>query len=107
MTARRLRIDYRAIEEFNAAADWYEARLIGLGREFIDAVGTAVKRIAENPRLGGPVPGVDPELNARRFLLQKFPYAVVYLESGEEVIVVAIAHGHRRPGYWRDRLPHR
>jgi toxin ParE1/3/4 len=104
MTARRLRFDYRAVEEFIAAVDWYEARLAGLGREFINAVDRAVERLVENPRLGGPVPGVDPELGTRRLLLQKFPYSVVYLESGKEITVVAVAHGHRRPGYWRDRL---
>jgi toxin ParE1/3/4 len=104
MTARRLRFDQRAVEEFIAAVDWYEDRLAGLGREFINAVDRAVERLVENPGLGGPVPGVDPELGTRRLLLQKFPYSVVYLESGMEITVVAVAHGHRRPGYWRDRL---
>jgi len=39
----------------------------------------------------------------RRFLLQRFPYEVVYVVRGNRVLVVAIAHCKRRPGYWRDR----
>ncbi len=105
MTTRNLRVDHRAVEEFNAAADWYEAQRIGLGVEFIEAVELAVQRLRENPGLGAPVRGSDPELNARRLLLPKFPFSVVYVESGAEIRVVAFAHGHRKPGYWRERLP--
>lgn len=50
-------------------------------------------------------PGVDQELAVRRQLLKKFPYAVVYLELDAEIVIVAIAHGHEKPGYWRDRPP--
>jgi len=103
--ARRFRIDHRATEEFDAAAEWYEAQRAGLGREFIDSVEMAVQQIQERPGLGGPVPGVDSKLNVRRLLLRKFPYAIVYMESEGEILIVAIAHGHRKPGYWRERLP--
>ena len=37
--------------------------------------------------------------------MKKFPYAVVYLELVDEIVVVAIAHSHRKPGYWRGRIP--
>lgn len=52
------------------------------------------------------MPGVAPDLGVRRMLLHKFPYAVVYLTSGEEILVVAFAHCRRNPGYWRDRMRH-
>jgi len=37
--------------------------------------------------------------------LPRFPYIVFYVVDDEEVEVVAVAHGRRRPGYWlpRDR----
>ena len=41
----------------------------------------------------------------RTFHLHKFPYLVVSLNSGTVVNVLAVAHGSRRPGYWRRRLP--
>ena len=40
----------------------------------------------------------------RVFLMRRFPYLVIYMEQVEQVIVVAVAHGRRRPGYWKRRL---
>lgn len=34
---------------------------------------------------------------------QCFPYDVVVREAGNEVLVIAVAHHSRRPGYWKDR----
>ena len=39
----------------------------------------------------------------RRYLFRRFPFFVVYRVEGEEIHVIAIAHAHRRPGYWKDR----
>lgn len=37
-------------------------------------------------------------------VLHKFPYVIVFRETATTVEVVAVAHEHRRPGYWRNRL---
>jgi hypothetical protein len=29
---------------------------------------------------------------------------VVYTLEGDDLLVLAIAHQHRKPGYWRNRL---
>lgn len=42
--------------------------------------------------------------NVRKFLLARFPYAMYYVPRGDEMLVLAVAHGSRRPGYWRHRL---
>lgn len=42
----------------------------------------------------------------RRYVLHQFPFSIVYRILDEEVVVLAVAHGHRRPGYWRKRLRH-
>ena len=39
----------------------------------------------------------------RRYLMARFPYGVVYRIEGETVLVFAVAHLRRRPGYWRNR----
>lgn len=39
----------------------------------------------------------------RRFLLHQFPFAIVYESSPHRIFILAIAHTHRRPGYWKDR----
>ena len=36
-------------------------------------------------------------------VLDKFPYTVWYDLSGQVATVMAIAHQHRRPGYWKAR----
>jgi hypothetical protein len=36
--------------------------------------------------------------------LRRFPFTIIFREADAGVEIIAIAHGHRRPGYWRDRL---
>ena len=48
-------------------------------------------------------PGLSGELGAKRLLLRRFPYSIVVRESDDEFMVIAIAHQHRQPGYWRER----
>jgi hypothetical protein len=36
----------------------------------------------------------------------RFPYHVIYLETGTHIRILAIAHDRRKPGYWTDRLKH-
>ncbi|MGH8701418.1 MAG: type II toxin-antitoxin system RelE/ParE family toxin, partial [Burkholderiales bacterium] len=50
------------------------------------------------PAIGSPITPT-----ARRILLNRFPYSVVYRTSSDEIIVIAVAHQRRRPGYWRRR----
>jgi hypothetical protein len=41
---------------------------------------------------------------AQRYVFPRFPFSLVYRMRGDEVEVLAVAHGKRRPGYWRSRL---
>jgi hypothetical protein len=40
----------------------------------------------------------------RIFQLKRYPFGLVYIERGEKIIGIAVAHLKRRPGYWRKRL---
>lgn len=42
-------------------------------------------------------------VETRRYLLKRFPFLVVYRQRDGAIQVIAVAHGCRRPGYWRDR----
>jgi hypothetical protein len=55
------------------AARWYESHRAGLGVEFLDAVDSAVARIAETPRMGSLVPGISEE-TIRHRPVRRFPY---------------------------------
>jgi hypothetical protein len=45
---------------------------------------------------------IEPEI--RRSLLARFPYTIVYGIDAQTIIVIAVAHTHREPRYWIDRL---
>ena len=99
-----VRIDAEAEQELAFADLWYERRRPGLGGAFVAAVRAASHRIARHPRQFRLAPGVSPSLGVRRCLLRRFPYAIVFLELEDEIRVLAVAHLHRRPAYWRGRL---
>ena len=100
---KRVVFDPDAREEFNAAIDWYERHVSGLGARFLLAVEAAISSIRERPLAWSHVPAVPRRVGARRKLVHEFPYAVVCIILDAEIHVLAIAHGRRRPGYWRRR----
>ena len=89
-----------ASEEFSEAVRWYEARRSGLGGEFFDAVGATLSLIETNPEIGT---ALSADGQTRRALVAGFPYQVVYRLKPAELVIVAVAHLKRRPGYWKYR----
>jgi hypothetical protein len=101
---RALRIHAAAAEEAAEAAAWYERERPGLGLEFESAVDAALDVLEEDLAPLTSLPGVAGTRGIKRLVLRRFPYSVIVLESDAEVLVIAIAHHARRPGYWRARL---
>jgi plasmid stabilization system protein ParE len=66
--------------------------------KFVDEIDDGIESIRNAPNRW---PILEP--NARRFLLKRFPFAIIYREKSTKIQVIAFAHGHRRPGYWRTR----
>ena len=100
----RVHFEPEADTKYQQAGVCYEGRRAGLGLEFFDEVDATIRRILEFPRLGAAVPGVPPDLSVRRLAVRRFLYHVVYLETAEELRILAVAHDRRRPGYWQTRL---
>ena len=50
-----------------------------------------------------PLRGPSYQHGTRKTHLRRFPFALVYRVGLDEIQVLAVAHLHRRPGYWRDR----
>ncbi len=100
----RLPFEAKAAEELEAVAIFYEGEREGYGRLFLTEVTKKVARAADFPKSGPRVADTAPKRDVRLFVLSKFPYAVVTAIVGESRAVVAIAHQHRQPGYWRDRI---
>jgi toxin ParE1/3/4 len=98
-----LRLLPEADEEAREAARWYDQQRIGLGDEFLEALARSLESIERNPRLGRVDPDAPAGREVRRIRLNRFPYIVIYEIRNGDILVVAIAHGRRRPGYWLSR----
>ena len=99
---RPLRIAEPASRELSEAVRWYNAQRTGLGSELLAAIEGVLSDVAEHPLQGSPVPGVARD-RLRRMLVRRFPYQVVYEVNPDQVVVIAVAHLKRRPGYWNYR----
>ena len=97
---RPIRTSEPASEEFSEAVRWYETRRVGLGGEFFDAVSVTTSLIEANPEVGTTI---SADGQTRRALVARFPYQVVYRLRPTEIVIAAIAHLKRRPGYWKNR----
>lgn len=85
--------------EFYEAVAHYEAEQAELGLRFATKVIKASRTISDAPTLHRKHPG-----GYRRVNLEIFPYYLAYFIRRDTVIIAAIAHGHREPGYWRKRM---
>ena len=99
-----VRFEDEADQEYREAGRWYDARVAGLGLDFLDEVDATLRHVVAFPQAGSQVPRVSNDLPVRRLAVKRFPYHVIYLVSADAVRVLAVAHDRRRPGYWRDRL---
>lgn len=93
-----LTIHRAAKRHIRAAFDWYERQSPGLGAGFLQALETALDRVAENPLLYAVI-----YRDVRRALLPRFPYGVFYFVQSGQINVVAILHTSRDPKRWPTR----
>ena len=98
MPARRLRYLAEARREVDDALQWYLARSRQAAEAFLRELEHAAVLIAESlgvwPRYEG---------ESRRYVLRRFPFDIIYRESGRTIEVIALAHHKRKPGYWHRR----
>jgi len=85
--------------ELDESFDFYEEQIEGLGYDFIMEVLATVKRIKNNPEAWTQL-----SARTRRCLINRFPFGIIYQVRDNEVLIVAIAHLHRKPGYWKNRI---
>ncbi|MBM4028022.1 MAG: type II toxin-antitoxin system RelE/ParE family toxin [Planctomycetes bacterium] len=94
----RIRLHPEAETEMIEAAAYYEAQQADLGKRFLASVQDAINSITINPRL---YPVVD--LDVRRCLTKVFPFGVLFRVLPDQILIVAVMHLARHPGYWRHR----
>lgn len=85
--------------EYRDAAIFYAAARPGLGAEFTREVEAVIEKICEAPQRWRLF-----EQDVRRCLTRRFPFAVLYTIESDYILIVAIMHGSRKPGYWQHRV---
>jgi plasmid stabilization system protein ParE len=97
---RRVRFLEPATAEIAEAIAYFDQQAGGLGDRFEREVENTVALIAEFPEIGSPL-----TKRIRKFRVRKFKHKVIYALDAEEIIIIAVAHHKKRPGYWRKRIP--
>ena len=88
-----------ARRELHETVRYYNTQLVRLGDEFRDEAQETIRRIKELPEAWHPLGG-----SIRRCQMRRFPYGIIYEASGDEIVIIAVAHLHRKPEYWRKRV---
>lgn len=85
--------------ELRDARRWYYERSLLSATAFAHAIEKAISRIREEPN-SFPLAAHG----TRKLTLLRFPFNVFYRSSEIDVVIIAVAHQKRRPGYWSERL---
>jgi len=88
-----------AQQELDEAIEWYANQAPGLGEALLVETLKTFKLITRFPQAWHPLTA-----QTRRCRLNRFPYSVIYTVEDDHLLVIAIAHQHRKPRYWRARL---
>lgn len=94
----KIAFDELAHAEFDDAVEYYEQQASGLGDAFRDEVKQGLKIVKQFPGIGSVVRD-----DIRKFILRRFPYKILYSIESDYLYIIAIAHNHRDPEYWRMR----
>jgi plasmid stabilization system protein ParE len=93
-----LRFHPEAEDDVTEALQWYEQRSAIARRAFANEIDRAFQHITDAP-LRYP----QGRRGEHRFVLDRFPYTILYRVREDHLFVTAVAHQSRRPGYWRHR----
>ena len=88
-----------AEDDLKEAFSWYEDKRIGLGYDFLLQVDAGINFISRNPKIH-PIEYKE----TRKHLVKRFPYKIIYLAEEEEIIILAVIHGKRRPDLIKKRI---
>jgi hypothetical protein len=88
-----------AEQELLIEIGYLDLRAEGLGRRFLEEVRRAESLMAQFPEAGEEIrPGI------RKRLLRTFRYSLLYSVEPDGLLILAVAHHSRRPGYWISRV---
>ena len=95
----KVRLVFPANIELDEAVRYYDHQLPGLGFRFFQEVDAAIERIRFIPEAWTKI-----GKRTRRCLIKDFPYALLYAIETDEILITAVAHLHRDPKHYGDRI---
>src|ERR1043166_3908728 len=100
--AKAVKLHPEARAELCESVEYYRERAgERWATRFKTRVREGLRAIAAKPERNAPVPDLP---GAQRLRLKQFPFSLIYVNRSDHVWVVAVAHGRRKPGYWRERV---
>lgn len=88
-----------AEEDYTQSLRWYSERNALAAEGFEAEFAKALEAIAAHP---DRFPHCDKR--HRFYLLRRYPFQIIYRRTAEDrLLIVAVAHTSRRPGYWSER----
>jgi toxin ParE1/3/4 len=105
--ARPLLVDGVVFVELTEAAEldltesaaWYMERSPEMARAFLLEFVRVKELVERSPRLYREIEG-----GVRRAVFRRFPYALLYIEEADRILVLTVMHQRRHPDHWRARL---
>ena len=91
-----------ALDEYQQAALWYAERDHSVALRFVTFIEDAIERVVTAPERWRVI-----DEDVRRCLTRVFPYAILYTIEDDSVLIVAVMHVSRAPGYWKSRIQQR
>uniref|UniRef100_Q01SN4 Plasmid stabilization system n=1 Tax=Solibacter usitatus (strain Ellin6076) TaxID=234267 RepID=Q01SN4_SOLUE len=95
---RSVRFHPAALRDADEAAAWYAERSVRAAARFLDELDRLIDLISDSPNR---FPPFDADL--RRAVFRRFPFYIVFRADELNVVVLAVAHGKRRPRFWHNR----
>ncbi len=98
---RKITVLLEAEEEMNFSAQYYNQQLSGLGFDFLEEIEKSLLVINKNPERW---PSYETDIH--KYNTRRFPYSIFYVFEKDEdkIIIIAISHQKRKPGYWKERI---
>ncbi len=84
--------------DFDQACDWYARRSVAAAIGFASVVDAALETIVDDPNRFPRLSG-----SCAYCALKRYPFRIVFREEARQLVIIAIAHAKRRPGYWKHR----
>jgi toxin ParE1/3/4 len=92
-------LSLEAEDDILEAYVWYEQQKSGLGEEFLDGLEKARYSVLQNPATYR----IRYKKKVRAFLVDRFPYLILYVLQKNDVNVISVFNTSRHPKVWKKR----